>query len=81
MTGRMNAVNRESLTFGLGLDKQTVKLKARSQSGSRGFSADCLLLDEAQILGKQAWGSIVPTMSARPNPQTLAVRDASHCDG
>jgi len=69
VTGRMNAVNRESLTFGLGLDKQTIKLKARSQSGSRGFSADCLLLDEAQILGKQAWGSIVPTMSAMPNPQ------------
>jgi hypothetical protein len=69
VTGRMNAVNRESLTFGAGLDKQIIKLKARSQSGSRGFSADCLLLDEAQILGKRAWGSIVPTMSARPNPQ------------
>jgi phage terminase large subunit-like protein len=69
VTGRMNAVNRESLTFGTGLDKQIVKLKARGQSGSRGFSADCLLLDEGQILGKQAWGSIVPTMSARPNPQ------------
>lgn len=69
VTARMNAVNRESLTFGEGLDKQTIKLKARGQSGSRGFSADCLLLDEAQILGRQAWGSIVPTMSARPNPQ------------
>jgi phage terminase large subunit-like protein len=69
VTARMNAVNRESLTFGTGLDKQVIKLKARSASGSRGFSADCLLLDEAQILGKQAWGSIVPTMSARPNPQ------------
>lgn len=69
VTGRMNAVNRESLTFGEGLGKQIIKVKARSATGSRGFSADCLLLDEAQILGKQAWGSIVPTMSARPNPQ------------
>ena len=69
VTGRMNAVNRESLTFGSGLDKQVIKLKARSATGSRGFSADCLLLDEAQILGKTAWGSIVPTMSARENPQ------------
>lgn len=69
VTARMNAVNRESLTFGTGLDKQIVKLKARSATGSRGFSADCLLLDEAQILGKTAWGSIVPTMSARENPQ------------
>lgn len=69
VTARMNAVNRESLTFGVGQDKQVIKLKARSATGSRGFSADCLLLDEAQILGKTAWGSIVPTMSARPNPQ------------
>lgn len=69
VTARMNAINRESLTFGVGLDKQVIKLKARGHSGSRGFSSDCLLLDEAQILGKQAWGSILPTMSARPNPQ------------
>lgn len=69
VTGRMDAINREFLSFGKGQDKQTIKLKARRQSGARGFSADCLLLDEAQILGKQSWGSIVPTMSARPNPQ------------
>lgn len=69
VTGRMNAVNREFLSFGVGQDRQEIKLKARSTTGSRGFSADCLLLDEAQILGKQAWGSINPTMSARPNPQ------------
>lgn len=69
VTGRMDAINREFLAFGQGMDKQTIKLKARRTSGARGFSSDCLLLDEAQILGKRAWGSIVPTMSARPNPQ------------
>ena len=69
VSGRMDAINREYLSFGVGSDKQTIKLKARQKSGSRGFSCDCLLLDEAQILGKRAWGSIVPTMSARPNPQ------------
>lgn len=69
VTGRMDAIGREFLAFGKGKDKQTIKLKARRQAGTRGFSADCLLLDEAQILGKQQWGSIVPTMSARPNPQ------------
>jgi hypothetical protein len=69
VTGRMDAINREFLSFGTGMDKQTIKLKARRTSGARGFSSDCLLLDEAQILGKRAWGSIVPTMSARPNPQ------------
>lgn len=69
VTGRMDAINREFLSFGRGADRQTIKLKARRSSGARGFSADCLLLDEGQILGKSAWGSIVPTMSARPNPQ------------
>lgn len=69
VTGRMDAINREFLSFGKGAERQTIKLKARRAGGSRGFSADCLLLDEAQILGKRAWGSIVPTMSARENPQ------------
>jgi phage terminase large subunit-like protein len=69
VTGRMDAINREFLSFGKGKDKQTIKLKARRSGGTRGFSADCLLLDEAQILGKRAWGSIMPTMSARANPQ------------
>ena len=69
VTGRMDAINREFIAFGRGVDRQTIKLKARRASGARGFSADCLLLDEAQILGKSSWGSIVPTMSAMPNPQ------------
>jgi hypothetical protein len=69
VTGRMDAINREYLSFGTGAERQVVKLKARSSGAGRGFSSDCLLLDEAQILGKRAWGSIVPTMSARPNPQ------------
>ena len=69
VTGRMDAINREFLSFGRGKDRQTIKLKARRMAGTRGFSCDRLLLDEGQILGKRAWGSIVPTMSARPNPQ------------
>ena len=67
VTGRMDAINREFLSFGKGKDKQTIKLKARRAGGTRGFSADCVLLDEAQILGKRAWGSINPTVSARSN--------------
>jgi phage terminase large subunit-like protein len=62
----MKAVGREYIRFKGG---QTIRIKARSVSGSRGFSADCLLLDEAQILGSAAWSSILPTMSARENPQ------------
>lgn len=48
---------------------QEVRFKARSAGSGRGFSCDCLLLDEAQILGAAAWSAILPTMSARPNPQ------------
>jgi hypothetical protein len=62
----MNALNREFIKFRNGA---VVQFKARTVSGSRGFSSDCLLLDEAQILGMPAWVSINSTMSARPNPQ------------
>lgn len=62
----MKAINREHIRFKSG---QVIRIKARTLSGGRGFSADCLLLDEAQILGTDAWSAILPTMSARDNPQ------------
>lgn len=62
----MKAVNREYVKFKGG---QSIRFKARSTGGGRGFSCDCLLLDEAQILNSAAWSAILPTMSARPNPQ------------
>ena len=62
----MRAVNREYVRFKSG---QVIRFKARSTGSGRGFSCDCLLLDEAQILGSAAWSAILPTMSARPNPQ------------
>ena len=62
----MRAVNREYVRFTSG---QSIRFKARSTGSGRGFSCDCLLLDEAQILGAAAWSAILPTMSARPNPQ------------
>lgn len=43
--------------------------KARSRGSGRGFSADLLVLDEAQILAERDWAAMLPTMSARPNPQ------------
>src|SRR5690606_30396163 len=43
--------------------------KARARGSGRGFSADLLMLDEAQILGEREWAAMLPTMSARPNPQ------------
>jgi hypothetical protein len=64
--GIMNAINREAIRFKNGA---TVQFKARSGSGGRGFSSDCLMLDEAQRLKRPAWVSINSTMSAMPNPQ------------
>ena len=62
----MNALNREAVRFTNGA---TIQFKARSGAAGKGFSSDCLLLDEAQILGSRAWTSINSTMSAMPNPQ------------
>lgn len=64
--GIMNAINREAVKFANGA---LIQFKARTLSGGRGFSSDCLLLDEAQRLGRAAWASINSTMSARANPQ------------
>lgn len=64
--GIMQALNREAVRFANGA---TIQFKARSGAGSKGFSSDCLILDEAQILSQRAWVSINSTMSAMPNPQ------------
>lgn len=62
----MNAINRETVKFTSGA---TIQFKSRSGPGGKGFSSDCLLLDEAQILNSRAWTSINSTMSAMRNPQ------------
>lgn len=64
--GSIGAFNREMVKFTNGA---VIQFKARSGPGGKGFSSDCLLLDEAQILGSRAWTSINSTMSAMRNPQ------------
>ncbi len=46
---------------------QRLNFKARSKGSGRGFSGDVVYLDEAFWLLEL--GSLLPTMSARPNPQ------------
>ncbi len=48
---------------------QRVRFRTRTKGGGRGFAADCLILDEAMILPTTAHGALMPTLSARPNPQ------------
>lgn len=42
---------------------------ARSSGSGRGFTGDCTILDEAMILRRSSVAALLPTMSARPNPQ------------
>ena len=42
---------------------------ARSGGSGRGFSADLVILDEAYELGDAQMAALLPTLSARPNPQ------------
>lgn len=51
------------------LSGQRLRFLARSGGSGRGFSGDCVIMDEAMILGDSAMGALLPTMAARPNPQ------------
>lgn len=48
---------------------QRIRFRTRTKGGGRGWSGDCLVLDEAMILQLAAVGALLPTLSARPNPQ------------
>jgi len=48
---------------------QRLRFVARSKTSGRGFSGDKNVLDEAQELTVEQMAALLPTMSARPNPQ------------
>lgn len=48
-----------------------LRFVARSRSSGRGFSGDRIVMDEAQELPRSAMGALLPTLSARPNPQVI----------
>jgi phage terminase large subunit-like protein len=48
-----------------------VQFLARSKGAGRGLSGDRVILDEAYDLSAQDMGSLLPTLSARPNPQVI----------
>lgn len=50
-------------------DGSRVRFRTRTKGGGRGFTCDCLILDEAMILPESMHGALLPTLSARPNPQ------------
>lgn len=47
----------------------TLEFLARSSGGGRGLGSKRVVFDEALILGSTSLGSLIPTLSARPDPQ------------
>lgn len=62
---------------------QRLRYKTRTKGGGRGFTADCVILDEAMIVPETFRGALMPTLSSRPNPQlwyTGSAVDQDHMD-
>lgn len=50
---------------------QRIRFRTRTSGGGRGFTGDCLILDEAMYIPESAHGALIPTLSAVPNPQVI----------
>jgi phage terminase large subunit-like protein len=50
-------------------DGKRLRFVARSSGSGRGFTSDLVILDEAYKLGDQEMAALLPTLSARPDPQ------------
>ena len=67
---RVKRVSRSHGEEGIELTTgQRIRFRTRTKGGGRGFSGDCLILDEAMVLPEMAHAALLPTLSARPNPQ------------
>lgn len=69
---RVTRVTRSHGDEGIELDDGSrIRFRTRTKGGGRGFSSDLLIFDEAMILQETAVSALVPTLSARPNPQVF----------
>jgi len=69
---RVKAIHRGNGDEAIELvDDRRVKFKARTQGGGRGLTADKDVLDESMFLLPAHMGALLPTLSARPDPQVL----------
>lgn len=48
-----------------------VRFMNRSRESARGFSADCVIMDEAHTVTAEQMAALLPVMSARPDPQIV----------
>lgn len=51
------------------LNGARLRFVARSKGSGRGFTGDCVILDEAYALTDEEMAALMPTLSARPNAQ------------
>jgi hypothetical protein len=77
----------ESLELLAGPNKGArVMFQTRTKAGGLGLSGDRVILDEAMIVSSEAIQALMPTLSARPNPQILYTGSAvdqrihPHCE-
>ena len=59
---------------------QRLRFLARSRTSARGFTADCLVWDEAMVLSDAVVGAALPTLSAVRNPQLWYAGSAGERD-
>lgn len=59
---------------------QRLRFIARSRVSGRGFTGDCIILDEAFELSDAGMASLFPTLAARPNPQVWYTSSAANWD-
>lgn len=83
---RVKSVSRSKGDEGIELTtRQRLRFVARSTGSGRGFSGDCNIWDECQNLGEGPVDALMPTMSARRNPQlwyggSAPDKDMAPCD-
>ena len=61
-------------------DGKRLRFVARSSGSGRGFTSDLVILDEAYKLGDQEMAALLPTLSARPDPQVWYTSTAGNQD-
>ena len=67
---RIKRVSRSHGEEGIELTNGSrIRFKTRTAGGSRGFTADLIILDEAMVIPEQMLRAMLPTLSAVPNPQ------------
>lgn len=70
LRARVKAVRTANGEQGIELTNgNRLRFVARSKGSGRGFTGDCIILDEAYELNAEQMAALLPTLSSRPNPQ------------